>query len=51
MRPLDVGIVVAYLAGIVAVGITCRGRTASVDEYFTAPPASFRAGWARCCWA
>lgn len=36
MRPIDILVVVVYLAAVVAVGIACRGRSESVDEYFTA---------------
>lgn len=35
MRSLDIGVVVVYLSAVVAVGIACRGRGNSVDEYFT----------------
>lgn len=36
MRPIDLGVVVVYLAAVVTVGIACRGRSESADEYFTA---------------
>jgi len=36
MRPIDIGVVVVYLAAVVTVGIACRGRSESADEYFTA---------------
>jgi Na+/proline symporter len=36
VRTIDIAVVVIYLAAVVAVGIACRGRSRSVDEYFTA---------------
>ena len=36
MRPVDIAVIVVYLAAIVAVGVACRGRKESSDEYFTA---------------
>ena len=36
MRLVDIGVVVVYLAAVVVIGITFRGRKESSDEYFTA---------------
>uniref|UniRef100_UPI00404A1630 sodium:solute symporter family transporter n=1 Tax=Cephaloticoccus sp. TaxID=1985742 RepID=UPI00404A1630 len=36
MRSLDIAVIVVYLSVVVAVGISCRGRKESSDEYFTA---------------
>ena len=36
VRTIDIAVVVVYLAAVVAVGMACRGKRASVDEYFTA---------------
>lgn len=36
MRTIDVAIVLAYLAAVIAAGLAFRGRQATADEYFTA---------------
>ena len=35
MRTLDIVIIAAYLIGMVAAGIACRGRQEDADQYFT----------------